>query len=119
MCKIPLMIFDHSHSLDMVPYYPGLRHFRNLDVILAPADGNNYLDLMRQILPSLLVAFTASGDVTILAFRALAEIRTLTSFINFDDERLDLLSDAVTKYSPLAQVSTSKWGCSVYSPIGS
>lgn len=74
------------------------------------ADGNNYFDLMKQILPSLLIAFTASDDMTILAFRALAEIRTLTSFVNFDDERLDLLSDAVSRYSPLAEVSSPNVG---------
>lgn len=59
---------------------------------------------MKQILPCLLAVFRTTNDVMILAFCMLAEIRTISSFTNFDDDHLDMLSEAIARYSPLAQV---------------
>ena len=59
---------------------------------------------MKQILPCLLAVFRTTNDVMILAFCMLVEIRTISSFTNFDDDHLDMLSEAIARYSPLAQV---------------
>jgi hypothetical protein len=67
---------------------------------------------MKQILPCLLAVFRSAEDAMILAFRTLAEIRMISSFTNFDDDRLDLLSEAISRYSPLAQVLFHlSWSC--------
>jgi hypothetical protein len=93
-----------SYSLKRVPRYQGLRKFKDLDSVDSVGDGNCYLDLMKQILPCLLAVFCSADDVMILAFRMLAEIRTISSFTSFDDDRLDALFEAIARYSPLAQV---------------
>jgi hypothetical protein len=100
-----------SFSLKQVPRYQGLRKFKDFDSVNSLADGNCYLDLMKQILPCLLAVFRSADDVMILTFRMLVEIRTISSFTSFDDDRLDALSKAITRYSPLAQVLFYRHDC--------
>ena len=91
--------------MDRIPPFPGLRHFRKIAQIDELKDGNYFCDIMRQILPCLPRLLTNCNEPIIIAIREFAEIRTLSSLSIFDDDRLNWMSSAISRYSVVSAVS--------------
>ena len=91
--------------MQKVPGFPGLRHFHEASSITF-AEGNNFRDILRQVLPCL-TPLLSPDDPLLQLIRLLGEIRTLLSLSCYDADRLQRLTDTISQYSTTAHVSNN------------